>query len=244
MTRIQEHQLVPFHTETLPCMQGPWLVIAPHPDDESIGMGGTLAKASQSGISTHLVVLTDGALGGSHSDLVQIRQREAKAAADCLGIKTIRFVDEPDRGLLVSESLVQRIAAIIRELKPAAVFFPGVQEFHPDHRNAALLVWQALQSLGAAAPQAIAYEITCQSPCNCLVDISAVVPVKEQAIAAYPSQLNEKNYWELVQSLNKLRTLSLPASVAWAEGFYCFSEEEVRLALEEWATRRAAMMLS
>jgi len=243
MTQIQEHQLVPFHVQTLPCMDGPWLVLAPHPDDESIGMGGTLAKAARMGIATHLVVLTDGALGGAHSNLVQIRQQEVQAAARCLGIKTIHFVDEPDRGLHVHAPLLQRIAALIMELKPAAVFFPGVQEFHPDHRNAALLLWQALQALGPAAPQAIAYEITGQSPANCLVDISDVVAVKEQAIAAYPSQLSEKNYWELVQALNKLRTLTLPPQVAWAEAFYRFSKQELQLTLVEWARQRAAMML-
>jgi len=243
MSRIQEPQLVPFHTDILPCMESPWLVFAPHPDDESIGMGGTLAKAAHLGIATHLVVLTDGALGGNHSDLVHIRQQEVRIAARCLGIQSIRFIDEPDRGLVVSAALVQRLAALISELKPAAVFFPGVQEFHPDHRNAALLVWQALQVLGAAAPAAIAYEITCQSPANCLVDISAEVAVKQQAIAAYPSQLNEKNYWELVQALNKLRTLSLPASVAWAEAFYRFSKADLQLSLADWARQRAAMML-
>ena len=244
MTRRQEHQLVPFHTEILPCMEGPWLVFAPHPDDESIGMGGTLAKAAQRGISTHLVVLTDGALGGAHPDLVRVRQQEVQAAARCLGMQSIRFVDEPDRGLRVHELLVQRIATIILELAPAAVFFPGVQEFHPDHRNAALLVWQVLQRLSSAAPLAIAYEITGQSPANCLVDISAEIAVKEQAIAAYPSQLSEKNYWELVQALNKLRTLTLPASVTWAEAFYCFSKEELQLSLADWAMKRASMQLT
>ena len=54
----QEDVLIPFNTSSLP--SGPWIIVAPHADDETFGMGGTLLKAKQQGIETHLVVLTDG----------------------------------------------------------------------------------------------------------------------------------------------------------------------------------------
>ena len=63
--------LIPFQTSELPL--GPWLVFAPHADDETFGMGGSLLKAKKYGIETHLVVLTDGAYGGNQEDLVKIR---------------------------------------------------------------------------------------------------------------------------------------------------------------------------
>ena len=56
-----EQKLIPYSTSPLPI--GPWLVFAPHADDETYGMAGSLLKASESGLETHLVVMTDGALG-------------------------------------------------------------------------------------------------------------------------------------------------------------------------------------
>ena len=61
--------------------------VCPHSDDETFGMGGSLLKASCQGIETHVLVLTDGALGGHREDLVSIRQSEVKEAARVLGLK-------------------------------------------------------------------------------------------------------------------------------------------------------------
>lgn len=243
MSLKQEHELTPFHADVLPCVSGPWLVFAPHPDDESFGMGGALAKARQAGIATHVVVVTDGALGGSGENLVRRRQQEVRQAAQLLGVASVQFMDEPDRGLRLSDNLHQRIGQLIVTLKPAAVFFPGLQELHPDHRTTSLLVWQVLQQLGTAAPQAIAYEITGQSPVNSLVDITQEMELKQQAIAVYQSQLGENNYLEIITALNRLRTLTLPTAVKWAEGFYCFRAEELMLGPLQWTQQRIGSML-
>ena len=71
-----EHELIAFSTSELPA--GPWLVFAPHADDETFGMGGTLLKAKKAGIATHVIVLTDGALGGDQDDLVSVRESVAE----------------------------------------------------------------------------------------------------------------------------------------------------------------------
>lgn len=245
MTRLlQEFQLLPFQCDALPCERGPWLVFAPHPDDESIGMGGTIIKAANAGIPVDLVVLTDGARGGSGDTLVARRQQEVQQAAQVLGLHSVQFAGEPDRGLLVNDILAHQLAAQITRHKPAAVFFPGVLELHPDHRSAALLVWRSLQLLGAQAPLAIAYEITGQSPANCLVDITREAGAKQEAVGCYVSQLGENNYLELIYALNKLRTLTLPASVQAAEAFYRYSKEELMLPLPEWAAARVVKMLT
>lgn len=243
MSLPQEDFLAPFTAEALPCKDGPYLVLAPHADDESIGMGGTLAKAARAGIALHVAVMTDGAQGGSVENLVKRRQQEVKAAADSLGVRYLHFLEQPDRGLSVSETSIKRITQLIEEIQPAAVFFPGVQELHPDHRATALIAWRALQLQTRGKPQAFAYEITVQSPLNCLVDISAEMIDKERAIRCYESQLGEKPYIELVKALNKLRTLTLPATVQWAEGYYRFTESELGSSLQEWLQQRGAASL-
>jgi LmbE family N-acetylglucosaminyl deacetylase len=228
-----EDRLIPYQTSPLPA--GPWLVFAPHADDETYGMGGSLLRASAEGVATHVIVLTDGALGGSSEDLVAVRASEVKAAARALGLSSLQSWQEPDRGLAVSQPLIQRIAAAIAELAPASVFFPGPLEIHPDHRNTALLVWAALQSLSATAetPAAYSYEISVQNPVNLFVDISAQRPAKEQVMTIYASQNVENNYEELVLSLDKGRTFSLPANVSHAEGFYQYTPQQLQSSLKD-----------
>lgn len=231
-----EHVLVPYQCAGLP--SGPWLIFAPHADDETFGMGGALRLAADQGISTHVIVLTDGALGGDASDaagaaaLVKTRQQELTAACDMLGVAHTDTWDQPDRGLTLDAALIERIAAVIADTGAGTVFFPGVLELHPDHRMTAQLVWQAAQQLQRRAwrgplPQFWSYEISVQSPVNCLLDITSVWAIKQQAMAVYASQNAQNNYPELIMALNKARTFSLPATVSHAEAFYRFTDAEL-----------------
>ena len=229
-----EHILLPFAPAAL--SPGPWLVFAPHADDETFGMGGSLLKASKQGVETHVIVLTDGALGGERDDLVQIRQHEAEAAAQLLGLTSLACWTEPDRELEHSERLADRIAASISRLAPASVFFPGPMEIHPDHRAAGFAVWAGLQQVyqeNVIRPLAIAYEISVQNPINFCIDITDEMAGKEAVMGVYASQNSENNYPELVIALNKTRTLSLAPKVSYAEGFFQFSEKDLSISLRE-----------
>lgn len=241
-----EEKIVPYAVSMPPGSS--WLVFAPHADDETFGMGGTLLRAKAEGISVKLVVMTDGALGGLQADLVEVRKREVQKAAAMLGIAELIFLGEPDRGLQLSDKLSNKLAELIRHANVQTVFFPGMFEPHPDHRTTALLVWKALGELvdgeladgelagGKLAererPAAVAYEISVQNPVNCLVDISEQMATKQQVMNIYCSQLLENNYPEVVQAMHKLRTFSLPSKVKFAEGFYCFAREDLQYSLQ------------
>lgn len=232
-----EHELIPFDVSPLPT--GPWLVFAPHADDETFGMGGALLRAKHESVETHLVVLTDGALGGDREDLVSIRDQEVNRAAELLGLNSLQSWGEPDRGLEVSQGLQQRVVETIATLNPAAVFFPAPLEIHPDHRAAAFIVWEGLQLAYQQnyEPEIIAYEIGVQSPINFFIDITPVVEEKEQVMAVYASQNDENNYPELVLALNKGRTFSLAEHIKFAEGFYRFDEADLQVSLREMTHR-------
>lgn len=219
---INEAHIVPYQTSTLPVDRGPWLVFAPHADDESFGMGGTLAKAVDSGIKVELVVMTDGSLGGSQDNLAALRKDEAIAAASILGLEQPVFLGNKDRELKLDEPTVAQAAREIERVDPAAVFFPGVFELHPDHRTTAALAWRALRHINRNDLVPVSYEVLVQSPVNNLVDISLYVEKKISAMSAYQSQLNENQYIDIALALNQLRTLTLDSKVSHAEGFYCF----------------------
>ena len=228
-----EHVLIPYQVSDLP--PGPWVVFAPHADDETFGMGGALLLAKQQGIETHVVVMTDGSLGGEAENLVNLRQRELYRAADLLGLDGLHQWLEPDRRLEACKDLSARARTVIEELSAAAVFFPGPLEIHPDHRATGLIVWEALRCGQQARqrPRAYSYEIGAQNPINCLLDITPVQVALQEAMAVYVSQNSENNYPELVLALDKCRTFSLDAAVEFAEGFYEYSEEDLQWPLPQ-----------
>ena len=228
-----EHILIPYQVSPLP--EGPWLVFAPHADDETFGMGGALLKARGEGIETHVVVLTDGALGGAQDNLVAVRNREVEKACAQLGVESLQCWQEPDRGLKIEQRLVERIDSAIELIKPASVFFPGPLEIHPDHRATAHLVWAALQHRNRAnqCPEAYSYEISVQSPANVLLDITAQQAEKLSVINIYLSQNSENNYPEMVMAGNVSRTFSLPEEVKYAEAYYRYSKQELGNSLKQ-----------
>ena len=229
----KEDALIPF--DTSPLTFGPWLVFAPHADDETFGMGGTLLKAKEEGVETHLVVLTDGSMGGNSSDIVETRIREVQQAAEILGFQSLQHWGEPDRLLEASEILVEKAFTLISKLQPASVFFPAPLEIHPDHRTAALLVWNALRMVADADIEfrPIAYEIGVQNPINLLINVTEQISVKKEVMQIYASQNQENNYPELVLALDKGRTFSLPQNVQFAEGFYCYELRDLDFTLDE-----------
>lgn len=230
-----EHVLVPYQCSPLP--PGPWLVFAPHADDETFGMGGSLFQAAQQGIETTVIVMTDGALGGDADDLIERRQAEVKAAARLLGVSVLHLWDLPDRGLAseaVKATAIAKVSACLADCQPGTVFMPGLLELHPDHRATTDIVWSAIQQLSERpwrdlTPACWLYEISVQSPVNRLIDITTELEVKKQAMDIYASQNSENNYPELILALNKARTFSMPPAVSHVEAYF-----EVPAAQFDW----------
>lgn len=237
-----EHELVPYQSAELP--PGPWLVFAPHPDDETFGMGGSLLRASGARIATHVIVMTDGARGGAAGadprSVVAARRREVGEATTRLGVTSLELRDEPDRGLTAGPAQVARARRAILDIRPGTVFFPAPLELHPDHRSAAQIVWRALQTMAEAGdrlPRAWAYEISVQSPVNRLLDITAVREGKNEAMQCYASQNELNSYPDVVLALNRSRCYTLPEPATHAEGFFEYSEQDLRQDLRQ-ATER------
>ena len=220
---IQEETLIPYQASPLP--KGPWLVFGPHPDDETFGMGGTLLLASGKSVRVTLVVLTDGSLGGGEAGLnglVLTREAEAREVSKRIGLESILFWRQPDRRLKISTTLINRVAELIRKVKPATVFFPSPMELHPDHRAASALVWEGLKSCPDFKGNAYAYEISVQCPTNRLIDITAVADDKTALATLYQSQTTERDYVNAMLALNRTRSYTLSPEVHFAEAFFAY----------------------
>ncbi|MCB0209333.1 MAG: PIG-L family deacetylase [Anaerolineae bacterium] len=121
------------------------LIIMAHPDDESLGVGGTLAKYAAEGVETYLITATRGQHGwfGDAADypgptaLGRIREAELRAAAHVLGLHDVTLFDYMDGELDQAEptEVIDKIAACIRHIRPQVVvtFDPTGAYGHPDH---------------------------------------------------------------------------------------------------------------
>ncbi|MEW6446146.1 MAG: glycosyltransferase [Pseudomonadota bacterium] len=224
---FEETAYIPFQTGHLP--RGSWLVLAPHADDETFGMGGAILMAARKGQDVDVLIMTDGARGGNKTDLIHIRENEARAATQALGCRHVDFMNQPDRSLPISQILIDEVSRHMADRDYAAVFFPSPIEPHPDHRATAQLAWEALRKTGFKS-QPISYEISLQGPCNTLIDISSVKDEKCSIMRLYASQLDQNNYIDRIIGLNAARTWSLPKEVTHAEAFYRWDREDRPLA--------------
>jgi bacillithiol biosynthesis deacetylase BshB1 len=106
------------------------LVAGPHPDDQELGMGGTIARLAEQGHDVLLLDMTNGE-PTPHGD-VETRAREAARAAEILGARR-RLLDLPNRALEHSLAARHLVAGAIREHAAEIVFAPFFQDAHPDH---------------------------------------------------------------------------------------------------------------
>lgn len=111
------------------------LVVAPHPDDAEIGVGGTLAMLAAAGKKTAIVDLTDGEPTPYGSP--EIRARESAVASTILSLTERRNLGFKNRELFDTVECRKELASTIRELRPAILFIPYSEDAHPDHAEAA-----------------------------------------------------------------------------------------------------------
>jgi LmbE family N-acetylglucosaminyl deacetylase len=202
------------------------LVLAPHPDDETFGCGGTIRLLSEGGTAVDVAFLTRGELGGNgaaHSTpqaraaLAQRRTREAQAACNVLGVRNVFFLDGADSQLREQPQLAGAIVQLLRQNTYQRVFCPGPEDAHEDHRAAFAWLRQAAAD-GSAAPQFWLYEVWKPLAANTYVPIDGTIEHKLRAIDQYPSQLTQMNYREAFLGLASYRSLFSPPS-KYAEAF-------------------------
>lgn len=121
------------------------LCVLAHPDDESLGTGGALAKYAAAGVETFLLAATRGERGWQGAEreypgpeaLGRLREVELRAAAEVLGLRAVAFLDYCDGELQQADSgeAISRIAGHLRRIRPQVVvtFAPDGSTGHPDH---------------------------------------------------------------------------------------------------------------
>ena len=114
------------------------LVIAPHPDDAELGMGGAILKLKNEGHRVGILDLTDGEPTPHGSP--EIRAVETDAATNLLGIDWRENLGLPNRFLEANLEARHKLAAVIRRTRPRWLFAPYWEDAHPDHVAATQLI--------------------------------------------------------------------------------------------------------
>lgn len=121
------------------------LAVFPHPDDESLGLGGTLAKYAAEGVETYLICATRGERGWNGPPeedpgpeaLGRIREAELRCAAAQLGLREVHFLDyiDGDVDRAAPQEIIAHLTAYIRRIRPqvAVTFSLDGSYGHPDH---------------------------------------------------------------------------------------------------------------
>lgn len=215
------------------------LVVAPHPDDEVLGCGGTIRKCALAGDRVTVAVVTKGAPLFPASQVRRVRT-EARKAARRLGVAKLRFLDLPvtTLHLIPEHKLNGAFSKLIAETKPDWVFIPFPGDRHEDHRQVFDAMLVALRPDGRRhRPARIAcYETVSEThwsapgiePAfdpNWHVDISATLLDKLAAMREYASQLQEGVPARALQAIEALaRFRGSVVGVTAAEAFVIVRE--------------------
>jgi LmbE family N-acetylglucosaminyl deacetylase len=196
------------------------LVFSAHPDDDLIGCGGSMAKHVKLGNHVSVCYVSSGEAGSlehSKAELAQIREDEAKKAAEIIGFSDIIFLRNRDGYLEYNEPTLTQLVEVIRKKKPHVVYVHHPQDAHEDHKVTSRLVNEAIGRADAPVFQeykgkswsvetVLAYEVwTPLSEFNYVEDISDFVSIKIAALRKHQSQVKIIRYDEAVEGLARYR---------------------------------------
>lgn len=181
-------------------------VVAPHPDDEILGCGGTMARAAQAGAEVHVVVVTRGQPPQFDAAFVAQIRAETRAAHVQIGVKDTHFLDFPAAALdqVPRADLNAALGEALGSIAPDILFVPFVGDIHLDHQivfNAAMVY--ARPRSRACPAHVLAYETLSETNWlapgitpgflpNCYVDIATTLEAKIAAFALFPSQVKPR----------------------------------------------------
>jgi len=206
------------------------VIFAPHPDDDLIGCGGSIAKHVKQGNEVAIVYMTSGDAGSlkySKQELAKIREIEAKNATEILGVKDLVFLRNPDGYVEYNKENLVKIIDLIREKRPDIIYIPHKSDAHKDHIKTHEMVVEAVGR--AAGPwfqeckgkpwsvgTVLCYEVwTPLQEISYVEDITEFIELKIKALEQHKSQIQDIEYNEAVKGLNRYR------GIMTGKGKYC-----------------------
>jgi LmbE family N-acetylglucosaminyl deacetylase len=191
------------------------LVVSAHPDDEILGVGGTIARHVRGGDQVTVVIAADGATSRYEPGAENMLRRCGEAAASVLGVEDLRFLglrdQRLDQGALID--VIQPIEKVVAELRPEIVYTHHWGDLNRDHRAISEAITVACRPVGEGFPRRVllfetpsasewtAPDTALQFIPNFFVDIGATIEQKLEAMARYDSELRPAPHPRALASL-------------------------------------------
>ena len=216
------------------------VVISPHPDDETLGCGGTLLKHHAQGDAIHWVIVTTMAEGKEYTrQKITERQKEINTIAGMYGFTAVHTLNLPPSQLdtIPMDQLIHTLGKLFNDIKPAIVYLPNRSDVHSDHRivfNAAwsccktfrypfirrVLMYETLSETDFAPP----LNGTTFAP-NSFTDISDFLEGKIEMMRTYKGEMGEHPFPRSERNIRSLATVrGATAGVKYAEAFMLLKE--------------------
>ena len=198
------------------------LVIAAHPDDEVLGVGGTIAKLTAKGIECNLLIVTDGSSSQYRDSdhlqkIIDAKKLETRRCADILGVKDIFYGELPDMKLDTTPHI--RINSVIEDVidsvHPDTVFTHFWGDVNCDHQNVYKSTLVAVRPvMGQVVRELYCYRVPSSTEWtpnkgdtmfmpNVFVDISKYSEQKYKAFSCYSTELRDYPHPRSVQHLRE-----------------------------------------
>jgi LmbE family N-acetylglucosaminyl deacetylase len=210
------------------------LVLAPHPDDEILGVGGAMARWAGEGHAVTVAVVTRGRPPLYTQAEEECCRAEARAAHARLGLGPAQHLDLPAAELdrLAHRELNERLAELLRRCAPDELYLPFPGDLHRDHQLVFQSALVAARPCRPGAPRRVfAYETLSETNWNApyltpgfrpthFVDVTATLDDKLAAMACYRSQLRSPPHERSLEALRALAVLrGATVGVGAAEAF-------------------------
>lgn len=216
------------------------LVIAAHADDETLGMGGTIARYAREGHEVIVAVVTGHGEEGPHPlwprEVWDRVRAEARSACAVLDVKQLLF-DEVPAAMVADQplwKLNQVTGAIVERVQPDSLFVPFPFDLHRDHRDvfySLSVAWRPSSAVGRKIRDIHCYEVQSETHWNIpyvepgflpsmWMDIGDTLEVKLEALACYKSQIRPAPDSRSVEAVRALAIwrgsqMGLPAAEAF-----------------------------
>ena len=216
------------------------MVFAPHPDDETLGCGGTLLKYVKLGFEIHWVIVTAMTRSGGYNEL-QIKERDAliKTVSEAYQFNSVHKIGLATGSLSDGQEgkLIECITSLVQDVKPNWVFCPARHDAHSDHRITFDAVLASCKSFRAPfVKRILAYETVSETEFglrphensfvpNVYESIAETLEDKKSILELYKGEIQDFPFprsIEVVDSLAKLRGSQCNALAA--EAFYLVKE--------------------
>ena len=219
------------------------LCVAPHPDDETLGCGGTLLKHKSQGDEIYWLLLTGPKLDDSNidSERIQFRKKLINTISLAYNFDGVDYLALPTAQVNASDlkDIIQKVSEIFTRIQPNIIYTMFANDVHSDHRVAFDAVYSCTKSFRYPFIEKIymmetlsetEFAVTTSAKTflpNVYVDISDFIDQKLSIMQKYPKQLMEEPYPRSLSSIKSLaRVRGSRAGVMYAEAFQLLFEKK------------------